>query len=106
MERKEELIKALVGVSSEALSIISPLVDETIFIEENLLELRGYPFIAVNPKNPTQQKYTVAYKQYKELYQQYTQSVKILLSLVDDKGESKESPLQQYFKNKMKKLEV
>lgn len=106
MERKEEIIKALVGISSEALSIISPLLDETIFIEETLEKLKEYPFIAVNPKNTMQQKYTVAYKQYKELYQQYTQSIKIILSLVEDKGESKDSPLQQYFKNKMKKLEV
>ena len=106
MDRKTELVKALDGISSETLSVISPLINETVFIEETLLELKKYPFISVNPKNPQQQKYTVAYKQYKELYQQYTQSVKILLSLMDDKTEGKDSPLQQYFKTKMKKLEV
>jgi len=106
MDRKEEIVKALDGISNETLSIISPLIDETVFIEETLLDLKKYPFIAVNPKNPAQQKYTVAYKQYKELYQQYTISVKILLSLMDDKIEGKDSPLQQYFKNRLKKLEV
>lgn len=106
MGRRAEIDKALNGITDETAAVISPLIDNVIFIEENLAELKKLPFISVNPKNPAQQRYTVAYKQYKELYQQYVQGVKVLLSVVDDRETGTESPLQQYFKSRMKKLEV
>lgn len=106
MDRKEEINKAIDGTSNELKAVLSPLIDEIVFIEGNLEDLKKLPFIAVNPKNPQQQRYTVAYKQYKELFQQYTGAVKILLSVVDDKTEGKDSPLQQYFKRRMDELEA
>ena len=106
MDRKAEIITALNGTSKEVMAVLSPLIDEVVFIERKLEELKEMPFIASNPKNPQQQKYTVAYKQYKELFQQYTGSVKILLGAVDDKVEGGESPLQRYFKSKMRDLEA
>lgn len=106
MDRKAEINTALNGTSKEVMAVLSPLIDEVVFIEQNLEELKKLPFIAVNPKNPQQQKPTAAYKQYKELYQQYTLSVKILLGVVDDKVEGGESPLQSYFKKKLKNLEA
>lgn len=106
MDRRAEIDKALNGITDETAAVISPLIDNVIFIEENLAELKKLPFISVNPKNPAQQRYTVAYKQYKELYQQYVQGVKVLLSVVDDRETGTESPLQQYFKSRMKKLEA
>ena len=106
MSRRSELDTALNGITSEVKAVISPLIDEVIFIEKNLEELKKLPFIAVNPNNPQQQRYTVAYKQYKELFQQYTGAVKILLGVVDDKAEGKDSPLQQYFKRRMEELEA
>lgn len=105
MGRREELDAALVGLTTETKKIITPLIDEVLFIELNLSELKKLPFISVNPKNKVQQKYTVAYKQYKELYQQYTIGIKILLSLIDDKNVSEDSPLQKYFKDRLKKME-
>ena len=106
MSRRSEIDTALNGITSETAAVISPLIDNVLFIEENLEELKKLPFIAVNPKNPMQQKYTAAYKQYKELYQQYTIGVKILLSVIEDKTVTSDSPLQQYFKNKMRGLEM
>ena len=106
MERKAEIDTALNGITNELKAVLSPLIDEVIFIEGNLEELKKLPFIAVNPANPQQQRYTVAYKQYKELFQQYTGAVKILLGVVDDKTEGKESPLQQYFAKRLKDLEA
>lgn len=106
MERQAEINTALNGTSKEVKAVLSPLIDEVIFIEKNLEELKKLPFIAVNPKNTQQQRYTVAYKQYKELFQQYTGAVKILLGAVDDKAEGKDSPLQQYFKRRMDELEA
>ena len=106
MSRRSEIDAALNGITSETAAVISPLIDNVLFIEENLEDLKELPFIAVNPKNPMQQKYTAAYKQYKELYQQYTIGVKILLSVIEDKTITTDSPLQQYFKNKMRGMEI
>ena len=106
MSRRSEIDAALSGITSETAAVISPLIDNVLFIEANLEDLKKLPFIAVNPKNPMQQKYTAAYKQYKELYQQYTIGVKILLSVIEDKTITSDSPLQQYFKNKMRGLEM
>ena len=106
MSRRSEIDTALNGITSETAAVISPLIDNVLFIEERLEYLKTLPFIAVNPKNEMQQKYTAAYKQYKELYQQYTIGVKILLSVIDDKTITADSPLQQYFKRKLRGFEI
>ena len=106
MSRRSEIDTALNGITSETAAVISPLIDNVLFIEDKLENLKTLPFLAVNPNNPMQQKYTAAYKQYKELYQQYTIGVKILLSVIEDKTVTADSPLQQYFKRKMKGLEI
>ena len=106
MDRQAEINAALNGISKEVKAVLSPLIDEVVFIEKNLEELKKLPFIAVNPANTQQQRYTVAYKQYKELFQQYTGAVKILLGVVEDKTEGKDSPLQQYFKRRLDELEA
>ena len=105
MSRREEIDTALNGITNETAALISPLIDNVLFIEEKLEYLKTLQFIAVNPKNPMQQKYTAAYKQYKELYQQYTIGVKILLSVIDDKTVTQDSPLQRWVK-KMDSMRV
>lgn len=106
MDRKAEINTALNGISNEVKAVLSPLIDEVVFIEQKLEELKELPFIEVHKNNPQRQRPTAAYKQYKELYQQYTVSVKIILGVVDDKVEGGESPLQSYFKKKLKNLEA
>ena len=95
--RKNELL-GLLGEDVKA----SQLVDEIIFIEGRLEELRKLPFIAVNPKNPAQQKATPASKQYKELLQQYNNSLRLLYHLSGDLGgeQEEESPLRAWLRNR------
>ena len=77
------------------------LIDEIIFIENQLEELRKLPFISVNPKNPAQQKATPASKQYKEMMQQYNNSLRLLFRLSGDMGEvEEESPLRKWVKER------
>lgn len=90
MSRKEELLQAI-----ENDVTLTPLVDEIIFLEEQLIKLKGLPFIKVNPNNPAQQKSTPAQKQYKELLQQYTNILKILSRGEEDENKS-ESPLRKW----------
>lgn len=101
MGRKEDLIKIINQSGAENVIKAAQLVDEIVFIEEQLVELKKLPFIAVNPKNPMQQKTTPAAKQYKELLQQYNNSLRLLFRLSGDFGESEEeSPLRKWIKGR------
>lgn len=99
MTRKEELLEAINKSGSQNDVKASQLIDEVVFIEEQLIELKKLPFISVNPKNPAQQKATPASKQYKELLQQYNNSLRLLFRLAGDFGETEEeSPLRNWAK--------
>lgn len=101
MSRKEELLQIVCkdGMNNDVKA--RQLVDEIIFVEEQLVYLKTLPFININPKNPMQQKTTPAAKQYKELLQQYNNSLRLLLKMSGDIGESEEeSPLRQWAKSR------
>ncbi|MBR2540411.1 MAG: hypothetical protein IKE85_06245 [Mogibacterium sp.] len=102
MTRKEELLKIINKTGSQNDIKAAQLIDEIVFIEEQLTELKKLPFIAVNPKNPMQQKATPASKQYKEMMQQYNNSLRLLFRLSGDiNGENEEeSPLRQWVKSR------
>lgn len=101
MERKDELLQLICKNGSNNDIKARQLVDEIIFIEEQLVYLKTLPFININPKNPMQQKTTPAAKQYKELLQQYNNSLRLLLRMSGDIGESEEeSPLRQWAKSR------
>ena len=80
-KRKTELNKFL---SDSGLSSVQfgGLVEEMVFLEENLEKLRGMPFLRVHPNDPTRQKATPASKQYRELLSQYTAIVKTLAKVI------------------------
>lgn len=99
MTRKEELLEAINKSGSQNDVKAAQLIDEVVFIEKQLIELKKLPFISVNPKNPAQQKATPASKQYKELLQQYNNSLRLLFRLAGDFGETEEeSPLRNWAK--------
>ena len=101
MARKEELLEIICKNDSSNMIKAEQLIDEVVFIEEQLVELKKLPFININPKNPMQQKVTPAAKQYKELLQQYNNSLRLLFRLSGDMGESEEeSPLRQWIKSR------
>ena len=102
MSRKEELLKicSVLDESGRASTII--LIDEMLFLEGQLTELKKMPFLSVNPKNPVQQKQTAAAKQYKEFFQQYTNCVKILLKVAGGEAAEEESPLRAFLRQTQK----
>lgn len=101
MTRKEELLGIITKTDSTNKIKAEQLIDEIIFIEEQLIELKKLPFLNVNPKNPMQQKATPAAKQYKELLQQYNNSLRLLFRLSGDYGETEEeSPLRAWLKGR------
>lgn len=95
MSRKEELLKIFDQVD-DSKNIIAPLIDDVVFLEEQLQELRKLPFIRVHPQYPDIQKATPAAKQYKELLQQYNNCIKILTGILRKDAQEEESPLRAF----------
>ena len=91
MDRKEELLKAIEGNE-----ILIPVIDDIVFLEKELDELRKLPQIIVHPDDPTRQKATPAAKMYKEKIQQYSLLIKILLRATGADESEEDSPLRKW----------
>ena len=101
MKRKDELLKY---VGDDLNDLVIDLVDEMVFLEIKLKELKELPFIRVNKNNPELQKATPASKLYKEYLQQYVNCVKVIEGIIYkdkrlDDTEVEESPLRKWFKD-------
>ena len=95
MTRKEQLLQIFENIEEQK-DIILPMIDDVVFLEEQLQYLRTLPFIRVNPQDPSQQKPTAAAKQYKELLQQYNNCVKILTGILRKDAPEEDSPLRAF----------
>ena len=99
MDRKEELLNCFKDVSEEKRLIVNNLIDEFLFLEAQLAELRKKPMIKTHPKDKQRVKPTHVAKLYKEFLQQYDNTAKILLSLFKKNEEKEKSPLRIYLEN-------
>jgi hypothetical protein len=104
MTRKEELLKIFDQIE-DTKDIILPMIDDVVFLEQQLDQLRKLPFMKVNPQNPAQQKPTPAAKQYKELLQQYNNCIKILTGILRKDAPEEDSPLRAFLNARKKALE-
>lgn len=95
MDRKQELLKVFDQIE-DTKDVIMPMIDDVVFLEDQLCSLRKLPFLRVNPADPSQQKPTPAAKQYKELLQQYNNCIKILTSVLRKDAAEEESPLRAF----------
>ena len=103
MSRKTELLKVFEQVE-DSKDIILPMIDDVVFLEEQLQALRKLPFLRVNPKDPSMQKPTPAAKQYKELLQQYNNCIKILTGILRKDAPEEDSPLRAFLQARKEKL--
>ena len=103
MGRKEELLRVFDQIEDRK-SIILPMIDDVVFLEEQLQALRKLPFIRVNPQDPSMQKTTPAAKQYKELLQQYNNCIKILTGILRKDAPEEDSPLRAFLQERKGKL--
>ena len=95
MGRKEELIQIFDQIE-DTKGVILPMIDDVVFLEQQLEQLRKLPFIRINPNNNAEQKPTAAAKQYKELLQQYNNCIKILTGILRKDIVEDESPLRAF----------
>lgn len=91
MTRKEELLEAVHGNT-----LLIPLVSDMVYLEEQLEYLQTLPKIRIHPNDPSKQKATPAAKLYKELLQQYTNIVKVMLRATGSEEIEEDSPLRKW----------
>lgn len=80
MKRIDELNEIIKKLTTEQKTVIQPLVDDIVFMESRLCELRKLPQIRVHPKDAARQQVTPAGKQYKETMQAYLNAIKVVLT--------------------------
>ena len=100
MNRRDELIAI---IPDESMELVTSVIDDVVFLENRLTELKKLPFIEVNPKNPMKQRSTPASKLYKEFLQQYINCIKMIEYVIYkekrlDGDEETESPLREWFR--------
>ena len=101
MSRKEDLEKIVYKDGSDNSIKAARLIDEIIFLEDQMEELRALPFIKVDKINPMKQKATPAAKMYKETLQQYNNSLRLLFRMTGELEDSEEeSPLRKWVKSR------
>lgn len=94
MDRRKELFE-YVGKDENLL----PVIENVVYLETVLNDLRQQPKIKIHPTDPTKQKVLPAAKLYKEYMQQYLNAVKILLHAAGKDGAEEDSPLRAYFRS-------
>lgn len=105
MERRKEIAEICKNLDDDILKLITPLIDELIFLEEQLDYLKTLPFILVKEGDPTKQKVTPAYKQYKDLSQTYINALKVINSTLGIESDTVESPLRLYMEERARRNE-
>lgn len=99
MSRREEILEL---IPVESLPLVEDVVDEILFLEQRLDELKELPFIQVHPQDRAKQRNTPAAKMYKEFLQQYINCIKAVEYVIyKDKRlegeETEQSPLRKWF---------
>ena len=99
MSRREELVAI---IPEDSLELVTSVIDDVIFLEERLDELKKLQFIEVNSKNPMKQRNTPASKLYKEFLQQYINCIKMIEYVIYKEkrlegDEAEVSPLREWF---------
>ena len=80
--RKEELAEIFADVDAGERVLVDRLIDEVIFLEKTMAELKKKPFIQEHPRRPGVIRTTPAAKLYKESSQSYMNAVRILLNIL------------------------
>lgn len=103
MERKQEVLSICKTLDDETLKLVTPLIDQLVFLEKQLDYLKTLPFIIVKKDDTTKQKVTPAYKQFKDLSQTYINALKVVNGALGIESETVESPLRKYMEERLKK---
>ena len=101
MSRSEDLRNVFKDIDEGKRTVIDNLIDEAVFLETQMQELKKYPFIKFHPQNPNLQKITAAGKMYREYLQTYTNIIDKLSRIYGREETEELSPVEIYFKKKL-----
>ena len=98
MSRSEELRRIFKDFDETKFTVVEPLIDEAVYLEEQMLSLKQYPFIKSREyKGEIQTKVTAAGKQYREYLQTYINLVDKLCKYLGTTEGDENSPLREFF---------
>lgn len=98
VNRKNQIYSLFEHIDEDERELISPLLEQVLFLEYRMFELQKLPFIKINPKNPMMQKVTPAAKLYKECMQSYMNAIRILLNTLRKVESSAADELLEHLK--------
>lgn len=104
--RGAELESVFSGLGDDVRTLVYPLVENVVYIEAQLEELRKLPMIQVHPSDKLRQRATPAAKLYKEFVQQHANCVKALLGVLNKNAPEEESPLREWLNARKKQYEA
>lgn len=104
-EREKKLRQIFSGIDGDVNETVSQLIDETVYLEQQLTLLRGDSMFRVHPQNPELVKVSPRAKLYKEFLQQYTNCIKSLLAVLNKNAPEEVSPLRQWLEERQKQHE-
>lgn len=96
MSRVTELREVFKDLDEGKQKIVTQLIDEAVYLEEQMTALKKYPFIKFHPTNPNLQKITAAGKQYREFLQTYTNIIDKLCRIHGREETEDASPLRVF----------
>lgn len=97
MDRAAELHKLFADIDEGKLQIVKPLIDEAVFLEKQMINLKNYPFIKSREiGGVVQTKVTAAGKQYREFLQTYTNIIDKLCRYYGKEEGEEASPLRSF----------
>lgn len=88
MSRKDELLNCLSSADENMRGVVDKLIDEIVFLEDRMRELKQLPFLRICPSDKTRMKPTAAARQYKECSQSYMNAIRILVGILNKTDES------------------
>ena len=97
-KRIEELEKIFEEIDPKQRAVVSPMLRDLAFMENELKILRGLPQIRIHPKDATRQEITAAGKRYREIMQTYVNAIKSLLTVLQRNGTDDGDELLQALK--------
>ena len=80
--RKQYYAELFKNCDDNERDLVDRMIDEVVFYEDKMTELKQLPFIAVNPNNPAQQRRTEASKLYKDVFAGYTNAIRVMLNIL------------------------
>lgn len=100
-ERKKQLLEIFDNVGTDRKQLAIQLIDEVVFLEEKINEIKKAPFYRKSPSGNIHPLDNL--KVYKELSNQYNMDIKTLGGFLNKQDVGTDSPLDQWLKNEYKK---